>query len=104
MSVGIGRGSNRSRLSTRCPVGDSPPEYPARSGQRGPSFPPPGLFPRTGPLPHGSLLMPPAPDIDDDVRTLAAMGYAQELERRMGGFSNYCISLSIICILAGGIT
>ena len=45
-----------------------------------------------------------APDIDDDVRTLAAMGYAQELERRMGGFSNYCISLSIICILAGGIT
>lgn len=44
------------------------------------------------------------PDIDDDVRTLASMGYAQELDRRMGGFSNYCISLSIICILAGGIT
>jgi amino acid transporter len=44
------------------------------------------------------------PDIDDDVRTLAALGYVQELERRMGGFSNYCISLSIICILAGGIT
>ena len=43
-------------------------------------------------------------DIDDDVRTLASLGYAQELERRMGGFSNYCISLSIICILAGGIT
>jgi amino acid transporter len=46
----------------------------------------------------------PTPETDDDVRTLAAMGYAQELERRMGGFSNYCISLSIICILAGGIT
>jgi len=44
------------------------------------------------------------PDIDDDVRTLAALGYTQELERRIGGFSNYCISLSIICILAGGIT
>jgi len=48
--------------------------------------------------------MPPTPEPDDDVRTLAAMGYAQELDRRMGGFSNYCISLSIICILAGGIT
>ncbi|MFM8284997.1 MAG: amino acid permease [Planctomycetaceae bacterium] len=45
-----------------------------------------------------------SPDIDEDVRTLAALGYAQELERRIGGFSNYCISLSIICILAGGIT
>jgi len=44
------------------------------------------------------------PDIDEDVRTLAALGYTQELERRIGGFSNYCISLSIICILAGGIT
>ena len=43
-----------------------------------------------------------SPDIEDDVRTLASMGYAQELDRRMGGFSNYCISLSIICILAGG--
>ena len=32
------------------------------------------------------------------------MGYAQELARRMSGFSNFAISLSIICILAGGIT
>ncbi|CAN5229778.1 amino acid permease [soil metagenome] len=41
---------------------------------------------------------------DDDVATLQAMGYRQELLRRMSGFSNYAISLSIICILAGGIT
>ena len=41
---------------------------------------------------------------DDDVTTLHAMGYAQELARRMGGFSNFAISFSIICILAGGIT
>ena len=41
---------------------------------------------------------------DDDVRTLHAMGYAQELSRRMSGFSNFAISFSIICILAGGIT
>src|SRR2546422_10425458 len=32
------------------------------------------------------------------------MGYKQELARRMDGFSNYAISLSIICILAGCIT
>jgi amino acid transporter len=40
----------------------------------------------------------------DDVRQLESMGYAQELHRRMGGFSNFAISFSIICILAGGIT
>src|SRR3954464_1078480 len=42
--------------------------------------------------------------IADDIRTLRALGYAQELLRRMSGFSNFAISLSIICILAGGIT
>src|SRR5688572_22474681 len=42
--------------------------------------------------------------IADDVKTLHSMGYAQELLRRMGGFSNFAISFSIICILAGGIT
>ncbi len=39
----------------------------------------------------------------DDVSTLHAMGYAQELSRNMGRFSNFAISFSIICILAGGI-
>ena len=43
-------------------------------------------------------------DPDDDRRTLAAMGYAEELDRRMGGFSNYAVSMSIICVLAGGLT
>jgi amino acid transporter len=42
--------------------------------------------------------------IAEDVRTLERLGYAQELARRMSGFSNYALSLSIICILAGGIT
>lgn len=42
--------------------------------------------------------------VDDDVRVLHRMGYAQELARRMRGFSNFAISFSIICILAGGIT
>ncbi|MFM7111333.1 MAG: amino acid permease [Planctomycetota bacterium] len=40
----------------------------------------------------------------DDLRRLHSMGYAQELRRILGGFSNYALSLSIICILAGGIT
>src|SRR5438128_5109343 len=40
----------------------------------------------------------------EDVKQLNSMGYEQELSRRMGGFSNFAISFSIICILAGGIT
>src|SRR3954469_21632921 len=45
-----------------------------------------------------------AADPSADVRLLHSMGYAQELLRRMSGFSNFAISFSIICILAGGIT
>ncbi len=45
-----------------------------------------------------------AGELTDDVRQLESMGYAQELLRRMSGFSNFAISFSIICILAGGIT
>ncbi|MBI2947371.1 MAG: amino acid permease [Verrucomicrobia bacterium] len=41
---------------------------------------------------------------NDDERLLQELGYRQELARRMSGFSNFAISLSIICILAGGIT
>ena len=44
------------------------------------------------------------PGVSEDVRLLHRMGYAQELLRRMTGFSNFAISFSIICILAGGIT
>ena len=40
----------------------------------------------------------------EDEVTLKRLGYAQELARRMSGFSNFAISLSIICILAGCIT
>ena len=40
----------------------------------------------------------------EDEKLLLSMGYAQELLRRMSGFSNFAISFSIICILAGGIT
>ena len=39
-----------------------------------------------------------------DARELKGLGYAQELLRRMGGFSNFAISFSIISILTGAIT
>jgi len=40
----------------------------------------------------------------DDARELNALGYAQELFRTMGGFSNFAISFSIISILTGAVT
>jgi amino acid transporter len=39
-----------------------------------------------------------------DAAVLHKMGYAQELSRRMHGFSNFAVAFSIICIMAGGIT
>jgi amino acid transporter len=39
-----------------------------------------------------------------DARDLGALGYAQELFRTMGGFSNFAISFSIISILTGAVT
>ncbi len=42
-------------------------------------------------------------EMNDDVKLLHSMGYAQELSRRMSGFSNFAVSFSIICILSGGI-
>jgi amino acid transporter len=41
---------------------------------------------------------------EQDKKVLHNLGYAQELARRMSGFSNFAISFSIICILAGGIS
>lgn len=39
--------------------------------------------------------------IQADVRDLHRLGYAQQLFREMGGFSNFAISFSIISILTG---
>src|SRR5512142_1443706 len=39
--------------------------------------------------------------IQQDVKELHKMGYAQQLFREMGGFSNFAISFSIISILTG---
>ncbi|MGV3615902.1 MAG: amino acid permease [Fimbriimonas sp.] len=43
----------------------------------------------------------PAPE---EARDLARYGYAQQLVRDMGGFSNFAISFSVISVLTGGIT
>lgn len=40
----------------------------------------------------------------EDARDLGNLGYAQELFRTMGGFSNFAISFSIISILTGAVT
>src|ERR671926_288493 len=44
------------------------------------------------------------PDYLDDRQQLHKLGYAQELFRSMGGFSNFAISFTIISILAGCLT
>ncbi len=41
---------------------------------------------------------------DNDVAQLHALGYAQELRRRMGGFSNFAVSFTIISVLSGCLT
>jgi amino acid transporter len=46
--------------------------------------------------------MPTSTERDErDERTLARMGYAQELLRRLGGFSSFAIGFSVISVLTG---
>jgi amino acid transporter len=47
---------------------------------------------------------PSRQQLNEDTRDLIALGYAQELFRTMGGFSNFAISFSIISILTGAVT
>ena len=46
----------------------------------------------------------PHHELSDDERMLHKLGYAQELMRGWGGFSNFAISFTIISILAGCLT
>ena len=46
----------------------------------------------------------PTMGMDADTARLHQLGYAQELSRGMGAFSNFAVSFSIISILTGGIT
>jgi hypothetical protein len=55
--------------------------------------------------PEAPLHNPPATDTaDQDAHEPGRLGYAQELFRTMGGFSNFAISFSIISILTGAVT
>ena len=45
-----------------------------------------------------------APTAGEDERRLHELGYAQELMRRMSGFSNFAVSFTIISILSGCLT
>jgi len=62
----------------------------------------PGL-PTDRPNPSGGQVESQATQ-DKDRRMLHALGYAQELSRRMSGFSNFAISFTIISILSGTLT
>src|ERR1017187_9305173 len=42
--------------------------------------------------------------MDKDVAELHRLGYAQELRRRMGAFSNFAVSFTIISVLSGCLT
>src|ERR1700691_1515092 len=57
---------------------------------------------------HMTITGGPAPTsgagLDADTAKLHSMGYAQELRRRMGGFSNFAVSVTIISILSGALT
>jgi len=46
----------------------------------------------------------PSSQVDRDVHQLHQLGYAQELRRRMGSFSNFAVSLTIISVLSGCLT
>src|SRR5215831_9073574 len=49
-------------------------------------------------------MSPPDARSREDRADLGRLGYAQELFRSMGGFSNFAISFTIISILAGCLT
>ena len=55
-------------------------------------------------MPSDNESDPAKANVSEDVRRLHEMGYSQELARRLGTFSNFALSFSIICILAGGVT
>src|SRR4030095_14046377 len=68
---------------------------------------------RRPPVPRGASrefcsaqgpMKPAPPPRDADKETLHQFGYAQQLLRDMGGFSNFAISFSIISILTGAVT
>ena len=98
-----GRGRRR-----RSPIADRPRIHPR---VRAPRRRAAAAVARTGPaggtaVGEGGIDDPERPAktlIKQDVTDLHGLGYAQELFRSMGGFSNFAISFSIISILTGAV-
>ncbi|HMK98011.1 MAG TPA: amino acid permease, partial [Acidimicrobiales bacterium] len=57
-----------------------------------------------GPGAQGGATAALTGQVGSDVRRLHELGYAQELRRRMSGFSNFAVSFTIISILSGCLT
>src|SRR2546421_10825547 len=80
------------------------PEAVARASQREEvrmSSDRPTIDPQAGAV----AVTPPAPGGPrSDQERLHELGYAQELKRGMGGFSNFAVSFTIISILSGCLT
>ncbi|MFY2558044.1 amino acid permease [Corallococcus terminator] len=59
-----------------------------------------------GPRILGAMANPPDHErqLEEDAAQLQRLGYAQQLLRGMGGFSNFAVSFSIISILTGAVT
>ena len=55
------------------------------------------------PVPSQPIFMNREEAIRKDIQDLHRLGYAQQLFREMGGFSNFAISFSIISILTGAV-
>src|SRR6266852_580633 len=54
-------------------------------------------------MPPGSTRPSREEIVRQDIRDLERLGYAQQLFREMGGFSNFAISFSIISVLTGAV-
>src|SRR2546423_3656919 len=87
----------RARKEARRPV------PPLLAGARARSACQPRRRPRVGSREIPNMTRTREEAIQQDVHDLHRLGYAQELFRSMGGFSNFAISFSIISILTGAV-
>src|SRR5438105_13987820 len=96
-TVSTGPRSTSARSSSRVSTGQSSPKPPVLT--------PPRRAGVNAPTSGGRMsTTAERPDYLDDRSQLHRLGYAQELFRSMGGFSNFAISFTIISILAGCLT
>src|SRR5512147_2180413 len=72
--------------------------------QRYPPNPRIGAYPEEGGTRRMSSAPPGGGGSSKDVQRLHELGYAQELRRKMSGFSNFAVSFTIISILSGCLT